>query len=81
MKGYSKMTFEVKENFETSGSAKQLIYNATVDGKWILMEYDAKNDLLIHRFDGRIPAGKHTLRLEVSDHVGNKKVYEREFTR
>ena len=81
MRGASKMTFEVKENFETSGNAKQLIYNATVDGKWILMEYDAKNDLLIHRFDGRIPAGKHTLRLEVSDHVGNKKVYEREFTR
>jgi len=36
---------------------------------------------LIHRFDGRIPAGKHTLRLEVSDHVGNRKVYERDFTR
>ena len=51
-----------------------------MDGQWILMEYDAKNDLLIHRFDGRIPAGQHTLRLEVSDHVGNKKVYEREFT-
>ncbi len=81
MKGFSKMTFKIKDNFETTGKARGMTYNATVDDQWILLEYDSKNDLLIHRFDGRIPAGKHTLRLVVSDNRGNEKVLERTFTR
>ena len=31
------------------------------------MEYDAKNDLLIHRFDGSLAKGKHQLKLAVTD--------------
>ena len=60
MKGYSKMTFKVKENFDTARNIDAFSYKATVDGSWILMEYDSKNDLLIHRFDGSIPRGRHT---------------------
>ncbi len=81
LKGYSRMTFKIKDNFPTTGRAADLKYKATVDGQWILMEYDAKNDLLIHRFDGQIAAGKHDFRLEVSDDRGNTKVFERSFTR
>ncbi|MEM6963956.1 MAG: M23 family metallopeptidase [Bacteroidota bacterium] len=81
MKGYSKMTFKVKENFRTARNIEPFTYKATVDGQWILMEYDAKNDLLTHRFDGSIAAGQHTFRLAVKDDRGNEKVFERTFIR
>lgn len=81
MKGYNKMTFKITDDMPTTGRANGLNYKATVDGKWILMEYDAKNDLLTHRFDENIESGKHQFRLEVKDDRGNKQVYEREFIR
>jgi hypothetical protein len=45
------------------------------------MEYDAKNDLLVHYFDGRIEAGEHLFNLSVKDGVGNLKTYEAKFYR
>ena len=80
MKGASKMTFKITDNIETARNVEYLDYRATVDGKWILMQYDSKKDLLIHRFDGSLAPGKHTLRLEVKDSRGNKKILERQFT-
>ena len=59
-----------------SGEAENSLHK-----KWILVDYDGKNDLLIHRFDGSIEKGKHLLRIEVTDDRGNEKVYERVFTR
>ncbi|MEM1320028.1 MAG: M23 family metallopeptidase [Bacteroidota bacterium] len=81
LKGYSKMSFKIKDNFEASGRAAGLSYRATVDGQWILLEYDAKKDLLIHRFDGSIGPGEHQLRLVVSDNRGNERLLERRFIR
>lgn len=81
MRGRSKMTFKIKDNFDTSGRARGLRYRATVDGKWILMEYDAKNDLLIHRFDGHITSGQHELKIVLTDDRGNRTIYERGFRR
>ena len=81
MKGYNKMSFKIKDNFETAGNVRGLRFEATVDGKWILMEYDSKNDLLIHRFDNKINVGTHTLKLTVVDSKNNKTVFERKFVR
>ena len=81
MRGTSKMTFKVEENFETARNLDPFTYKVTVDGQWILMEYDGKNDLLVHRFDGSIPKGKHDIRIEVKDLRGNENVLERSFTR
>ena len=81
MKGYSRMTFKIKDNFETARNIEYLDYRATVDGQWILMTYDAKNDLLTHRFDDKIKAGTHQFKLVVTDSRGNEKVFEREFKR
>lgn len=80
MQGRNRMTFKITDNFKTSGDARGLRYRATVDGQWILMEYDAKNDLLFHRFDGRIQPGAHKLRLDVWDSRDNISVLERNFT-
>ncbi len=73
----SQMRFLIKDDLPTGGSAHGLRYKATIDGQWILMEYDYKNDLLRHRFDGRFSPGKHQFRLEVRDDRDNVQVFER----
>ena len=45
--GASKMTFKVKENFDTAGNVRAINYRATVDGNWILIH---KQILTDHRF-------------------------------
>ena len=75
------MSFRIRDNFAVSGSADHLTFRGTVDGQWILFEYDRKRDLLLHTFDGRIGPGKHQLRLSVKDDRGNEAVLEREFLR
>jgi len=81
MRRYSRMRFRIKDDLPTSGRARDLRYKATVDGEWILMEYDYKNDLLTHHFDDRIGPGKHHFRLEVRDDRNNVRVFERTFMR
>ena len=81
MRGMSKMTFRIRDNFEVSGNARGLQYEGTLDGQWLLFEYDAKNDLLIHTFDERTQPGTHQLRLTVRDNRGNATVWEGTFTR
>ncbi|MDR1699550.1 MAG: M23 family metallopeptidase [Prevotellaceae bacterium] len=52
-------------------------YNGYIDGVWALFEYDAKTRSLFHRPDRRVRLLKpYKLRLEVTDKVGNKAVYE-----
>ena len=79
MVGYNRMTFKVTDNFATAPNVKQIEYNAYIDGNWILMEYDAKNDLLTHRFSEDLTKGMHQLRLVVSDDRKNKTVFEKSF--
>lgn len=74
----NKWSISVKINDNLSGVNS---YRAEVDGNWILMEYDAKNDLLVYYFDGRIEAGEHQFKLVVKDGVGNHKIYEANFYR
>ena len=56
-------------------------YRGTVDDKWILMQYDAKNDMLTYYFDEKVEKGKHVFKLTVKDGVGNTSTYEANFTR
>jgi murein DD-endopeptidase MepM/ murein hydrolase activator NlpD len=55
-------------------------YRATIDGKWVLMEYEPKQALLYHTFDG-LAKGTHTFKLEVRDEKGNASSYEAKFVR
>jgi len=51
-------------------------YRATINGKWVLMEYDAKKRLLIYHIeDATMPRGRNTFVLEVKDAVGNKAAF------
>ena len=59
-----------------------LTYRGTVDGRWILMEYDAKSGSLTHTFEpGRIASGTHAFELRVTDGRGNETVFTRSFRR
>lgn len=59
------------------------IYRGTIDGKWVLFEYDLKNNLLSYTFDKeRFEFDKdHKLILEVSDFKQNTSTYQVNFRR
>ncbi|WOD44022.1 M23 family metallopeptidase [Hwangdonia lutea] len=70
---------KIKIDDEISGISN---YRATVNGKWILMEYDYKTKTLTHDFnDGMITETKNNLKLIVTDNVGNNSTFETVFYR
>jgi hypothetical protein len=56
-------------------------YRGTIDGQWVMFEYEPKKDLLTYSFDSSIAKGKHFLKMVVTDACGNQTVFEKEFTR
>ncbi len=77
MKGRSGFRIKVGDNL--SGLDQ---WSATLDGKWILMEYDPKRGDLEHTFDvhSDLP-GAHELKVEAIDERGNRASLTRRFTR
>jgi hypothetical protein len=70
---------ELEINDEETGIES---YRATVNGKFILMEYDYKTNTLIHDFnDDKISDTKNELKVVVIDKVGNTAIFETEFSR
>ena len=55
-------------------------YRGEIDGKWILMDYDYKKNLLRFDIDENLKKGKHTFTLKVIDNVRNGTEYKAEFT-
>ena len=75
MTGRTRFTFKVADDL--SGVEK---YKATIDGQWVLMEYEPKTKSLIHTFDTHSKgSGSRTFRLEVTDERGNTARYEQVF--
>jgi hypothetical protein len=66
-KGLKYIDFTIKDNLSDIGK-----YNLYLNDKWVLAEYDAKNDYLVYYFDENTPTGVLNFRLEVEDRVGNK---------
>lgn len=57
-------------------------WRGTLNGEWVLMEYEPKTKMLTHTFDTHTSAvGKKEFRLEVGDERGNKATYALTFTR
>ena len=54
-------------------------YRGEIDGKWILMEYDYKSNLLIYRLPETTQKGEHILKVVVKDRLGNKTEFKKEF--
>lgn len=74
MAGISKMIFKISDNLSGIKS-----FNGYIDGKWVLMEFDAKTATLWHSFSNQTSAGKHTLRLVVDDVKNNSKTLTLDF--
>jgi hypothetical protein len=71
-------TVKVRIKDERSGINK---YRAELNGNWLLMEYDAKNDLLTYHIDDRLKPGKNDLVIELTDQCNNKAVYRKTLVR
>jgi hypothetical protein len=57
-------------------------YRATVNGEFILMEYDYKTDIITHDLsDGVVVDGENKLKVIVTDKVGNSTTFESTFYR
>jgi len=57
-------------------------YRGTINGEWVLFEYEPKRKELTYQFSDKIfNSTKHELRLEVEDNTGNKAIYETSFLR
>lgn len=70
-------TLSVHISDELSGIKE---YNAYLNGKWILMDYDYKIKLLTHHFsDAVYEEGKNELKVVVSDKMGNSTIFETHF--
>jgi len=73
-----KVQFKISDNL--SGIEK---YRGTIDGQWVLFEYDLKNNLLSYTFDKKRFQfnKKHALILEVTDYKGNTSTYKTNFVK
>jgi len=57
-------------------------YRATINGKWILMEYNPKKNLLVYNFNDKIiTSAEHNFKLITIDNVGNSSTFETTFYR
>jgi hypothetical protein len=70
----SVMKFRVDDNF--SGIAS---WKATLNGKWILTEYDPKSDLITWEVPREISGALSEIALTVNDRKGNTTTYTRQF--
>ncbi len=68
MATYKEIAFKIGDNL--SGIKT---YKGYIDGKWVIMEYEAKKAKIFYTFD-KLPKGKHEFKVEVTDGVGNKTV-------
>jgi murein DD-endopeptidase MepM/ murein hydrolase activator NlpD len=76
LKEANKLRFTVTDNLSGIDT-----FRGTIDGKWVLFEYDFKNNLLSYTFDkNRMQFNKnHELELEVTDFKGNTSKYKANF--
>lgn len=57
-------------------------YDAYLNGKWILMEYDYKTKKITYDFEDNIAdEGRNDLKIVVSDNIGNSTTFESHFFR
>ncbi|MBI2966560.1 MAG: M23 family metallopeptidase [Bacteroidetes bacterium] len=76
MSGDEKISVRITDNLSGINT-----WRATIDGRWVLMEYDPKIARLTHKFDERTKPGNHTFELTVEDNIGNTCTFKAGFTR
>lgn len=81
MRKKSAIAFRIRDNFAVSGKAQGLRFRGTVDGQWVLFEFDQKRERITYTFDEHVLPGQHKLHLTVTDDRGNEAFFEGKFLR
>jgi hypothetical protein len=69
--------FNISDDFSGIDS-----YNGSINGNWILFDYDYKKARITHEFDKTLlQDGRNEFKLEVIDNVGNSTIFETHFFR
>ncbi|MFN0175788.1 MAG: M23 family metallopeptidase [Saprospiraceae bacterium] len=79
MRKKTTMAFRVLDNFSVAGTANNFTYRGTIDGQWVLFEFDKKRNRLTYEFDQRVGKGEHRVRITAKDDRGNEGVFEGNF--
>jgi Peptidase family M23 len=66
MAGSSTITIKIADNLSGVKS-----YKGNIDGKWVIMEYEAKKAKIVYTFKN-LSKGKHNFELTLTDGVGNE---------
>ena len=66
MSGNTTITVKIADNLSGVKS-----FRGTIDGKWVIMEYESKKAKIFYTFDN-ITKGKHNFELTLTDGVGNE---------
>ena len=69
--GRKSIRFMIEDDFSGIKSDE-----GTLNGEWLLLEYDAKKKLLVYHIDERLRPGDNPFKLMVSDHKDNITIYE-----
>ena len=77
-KRYGEWRFLIKDNLEPGGVLDDLKYKAFLDGRWVRLLYDKKNDLLRFVDLELVGPDAREFKIVVTDNAGNKneRVYE-----
>ncbi|PHI20534.1 hypothetical protein CEQ90_07215 [Lewinellaceae bacterium SD302] len=76
IRGTRRISFRITDNVGTAGRARGLRYRATLDGEWLLFEYDLKKNRIYHDLTGQVDPNGAIFRLEVWDDRDNKAIFE-----
>ena len=76
LSGISRIQFKISDNL--SGIKT---FTGRINGKWVLMEYDAKTASLWHTFDDQTVKGRHEFHLSVMDMKSNTSTFNAAFFR
>lgn len=77
----TKFLFSIRDNLPTKGrDVSELTYKVWIDGMVTISPYSLKSSELEVPVS-HLSSGTHTLKIEVKDHSGNKRVFESEFNK
>lgn len=76
MKGAEKIVLKLTDNLSGIKS-----FRGTINGQWVLFEYDFKTSTLWHTFENSLPPGKHLFQFFAMDMKMNTRTYNATFYR
>ena len=75
MNRHQEIIFQISDNWEVSGKAREPRYRATMNGQWVLFRHDLKSQRIRFSFPPWMKPGKYDLRLSVWDDRDNETVF------